>query len=169
MWVVEKVAIALIWIAVPVTVGLALAFDSRLVPLNTDAAADVGRTLILLIFVFLIVERALEAIVSAWREPGKRSRQPSGDGEPSSDFLDYTQMTRIITLALALLMGLLVSAVGIRVLEPIVDSSSLGELGSQARWFRSVDVLLTGGVISGGSEGVHKLMKVYDKLTSSAS
>ena len=30
MIIVEKVAIALIWIAVPVTVGVALAFDSRL-------------------------------------------------------------------------------------------------------------------------------------------
>ena len=146
MIIVEKVAIALIWIAVPVTVGVALAFDSRLVPLNTDAAADIGRPLILLIFVSLIVERALEAIVSAWREPRKRQLRIPEDPDESPEFQRYTHMTRIITLALALLMGLLVSAVGIRVLEPIVDSSSLRELGSQARWFRSLDVLLTGGV-----------------------
>ena len=73
MRVLEKLTIVVIWAAVPLTIALPLAFNTRLVLLNTDAAADVGRTLILLIFTSLIVERALEAVISAWREPRKRT------------------------------------------------------------------------------------------------
>lgn len=163
--VVEKVVIGTIWAAVPVVIVLIIILDPKVVPLNTDAARDIGQTLLLLMFIALIVERALEAIISAWRGPGKQRLKPTtAEESPSPEYLSYTHATRIIVLALALLLGLLIAAVGIRVIEPIVDSTALEKLGNQDRWFRSIDVLLTGGVIAGGSEGIHKIAKVFDRL-----
>ena len=61
-----------------------------------------------------IWEISVEAIIST------EERQKSND---EKELEDYVHMTRVVTLAGALLLGLMVSSVGIRVLEPIVTSS----------------------------------------------
>ena len=66
-------------------------------------------------------------------------------------------------------MGLLISAVGIRTLESMVDRNALTEISRlQSLVFRLVDVLLTGGVIAGGSEGIHKIANIYNAFTERA-
>jgi hypothetical protein len=71
----------------------------------------------------------------------------------------YKSDTRIIALWTSLLFGLLMSAIGIRSIEPLV----IVDLDSpiQVIIFRCLDALLTGGLIAGGSEGIHKLIKVF--------
>ena len=63
----------------------------------------------------------------------------------------------------------LISAVGIRMLESIVDRNALNEITRlQTFVFRLVDVLLTCGVIAGGSEGIHKIANIYNAFTEQA-
>ncbi|WP_414544151.1 hypothetical protein [Nostoc sp. CCY0012] len=50
------------------------------------------------------------------------------------------------------------SAVGIRALETFVNIQGLPD--NQVTVFRWLDVFLTGGLIAGGSEGIHKLTQV---------
>jgi hypothetical protein len=71
----------------------------------------------------------------------------------------YKSETRIIALWTSLLFGLLMSAIGIRSIEPLI----IVDLDSpiQVVIFRCLDALLTGGLIAGGSEGIHKLIKVF--------
>ena len=71
----------------------------------------------------------------------------------------YKSDTRIIALWTSLLFGLLMSAIGIRSIEPLVfiDSNNL----IQVVIFRCLDALLTGGLIAGGSEGIHKIIQVF--------
>lgn len=71
----------------------------------------------------------------------------------------YKSDTRIIALWTSLLFGLLISAIGIRSIEPLVIMDSDNPM--QVIIFRCLDALLTGGLIAGGSEGIHKLIKVF--------
>lgn len=71
----------------------------------------------------------------------------------------YKSDTRIIALWTSLLFGLLISAIGIRSIEPLVIIDSDNSM--QVILFRCLDALLTGGLIAGGSEGIHKLIQVF--------
>lgn len=72
--------------------------------------------------------------------------------------LAYKSDTRIIALWTSLLFGLLLSAIGIRLLEPLIIINFNNPV--QVIVFRCLDSLLTGGVIAGGSEGIHKIVQV---------
>ena len=62
----------------------------------------------------------------------------------------------------SLIFGLLISAIGFRALQSIVDIEAWkGITGNQLNAFYLVDILLTSGLIAGGSDGVHKLMQIY--------
>ncbi len=71
----------------------------------------------------------------------------------------YKSDTRIIALWTSLLFGLLISAIGIRSIEPLVILDLDNPI--QVVIFRCVDALLTGGLIAGGSEGIHQIIKVF--------
>ncbi|MEH2406356.1 hypothetical protein [Nostoc sp.] len=87
--------------------------------------------------------------------------------QPQIDYLNekerqrtaYKSDTRIIALWTSLLFGLLMSAIGIRSIEPLVVIDLDNPI--QVVLFRCLDALLTGGLIAGGSEGIHKLIKVF--------
>lgn len=71
----------------------------------------------------------------------------------------YKSDTRTIALWTSLLFGLLISAIGIRSIEPLVVIDFSNPI--QIVIFRCLDGLLTGGLIAGGSEGIHKLIQVF--------
>ncbi|EKQ67710.1 hypothetical protein OsccyDRAFT_3998 [Leptolyngbyaceae cyanobacterium JSC-12] len=77
----------------------------------------------------------------------------------------YKSETRRIALWLALFIGLLISGVGIRALETLVTIQEFDQepmfYNGQIFIFRSLDTLLTGGLIAGGSDGIHKLVRVF--------
>ncbi|MBG1271158.1 hypothetical protein [Nostoc sp. WHI] len=71
----------------------------------------------------------------------------------------YKSDTRTIALWTSLLFGLLISAIGIRSIEPLIVIDFNNPI--QVVIFRCLDALLTGGLIAGGSEGIHKLIQVF--------
>jgi len=76
--------------------------------------------------------------------------------------LNYRAHTRIIALRFGLLFGLLISVAGIRTLGILVDEQLVSSLPVfQGVLFHGIDVLLTGGVIAGGSDGIHKMAELY--------
>jgi hypothetical protein len=74
----------------------------------------------------------------------------------------YKSETRKIALWTALLFGLLISGVGVRSLDTLVQPAQ-GSLysGIQSLLFHFLDVLLTGGLIAGGSDGIHKITQLF--------
>ena len=74
----------------------------------------------------------------------------------------YKSQTRKIALWTALFVGLLVSGVGIRSLDSLIQPVQ-GSMysGIQSLAFRCLDVLLTGGLIAGGSDGIHKITQLF--------
>ncbi|MHC5597150.1 MAG: hypothetical protein ACYTXC_14610 [Nostoc sp.] len=71
----------------------------------------------------------------------------------------YKSDTRTIALWISLLFGLLISAIGIRSIEPLVVIDLDNPI--QVVIFRCLDALLTGGLIAGGSQGIHQIIKVF--------
>lgn len=74
--------------------------------------------------------------------------------------LDYSSKTRNIAMWSGLLCGILISAAGLRTLQSFV------EFENDINWFQQdlfhfLDVLLTGGLIAGGSDSIHKLTELY--------
>ncbi|AFY35055.1 hypothetical protein Cal7507_4694 [Calothrix sp. PCC 7507] len=74
--------------------------------------------------------------------------------------ISYKSDTRIIALWTSLSLGLLLSTIGIRSIEPLVVVDDVVN-PIQIIIFRCLDALLTGGLIAGGSEGIHKLIQVF--------
>jgi hypothetical protein len=154
--------------------------------------ADVAQLMTILFLVAVLAERALEIFVSTWRGPVATEHEsavrkatddvtrltPLAQAKPraladAQAALDearrqeqtYRCGTRQVALWGALGLGLLVSGVGLRALETLIDPAANGwSVGGQGMAFRLVDVLLTGGVIAGGSEGIHRVAAVCDNF-----
>lgn len=82
--------------------------------------------------------------------------------EAQIDLANYRNTTKNVISLLSLLAGIVISLAGVRILQPFADVSLVGK---QLSLFNAVDVLLTGGLLAGGSAGVHRLTKVYEDVT----
>jgi hypothetical protein len=184
--------IALVPIGAIVTFPVWLA-PARIV-VKEFSAAEVIQLLTVLFLAAVLAERALEIFVGTWRtaaatqleltvhgleeDVARLSAESPVDQRAVADAraaLDkarrqerqYRCGTRQAALRVGLALGLLVSGVGLRALETFIDPALSGWSANQSAAFRLVDVLLTGGVIAGGSEGIHRIATVFDNFLSS--
>lgn len=77
----------------------------------------------------------------------------------------YKNKTQQLTILYGLVLGIIVSLIGFRVLDPFVDSeamkaASVSLTDLQRKILAFIDVLLTGFLIGGGADGLHKLISV---------
>src|SRR6266511_90041 len=75
----------------------------------------------------------------------------------------FKSQTRKFALWTALFFGLLISGVGVRSLDSLVEpvaQNSIRTDSIQMFVFRFLDTLLTGGLIAGGSDGIHKITQL---------
>lgn len=151
---------------------------------------DIVRLLTSILFIALLLERFLEVFISTWREPDANRLEQDADslekkisvlgdknGEDAQEDLEellsqlektkkesteYKSGTKQRALRAAFVLGILISAVGVRALQEIMDPESLKNLSTnQAFAFLLIDVLMTGGLIAGGSEGIHRIVNVF--------
>ncbi len=164
--------------------------DARALELRPFGVAEASRLLSSLVFIALFVERALEVFVAAWRDPGaderdlalqelqKRLSELQGARASTEDVAQeiqtavrnqtiYRTETKKIALRSGLALGVIVSAVGFRVLAELV--SDLPSEGFQGSAFALVDIFLTGAVIAGGADGIHKIANLYGDFMDSTS
>ncbi len=126
------------------------------------------------------LERALEVYISTSRGPGamqldneivmiKHEIETKPDSaELKSRLMKvkqerelYRLETKKRSLWVGLLFGVLISAVGIRTLGVLV--AGLEDLKHfQQQVLNIIDVLLTGGLLAGGSDGLHKFSQLYN-------
>jgi hypothetical protein len=138
------------------------------------SAADLLRLLGSLAVVALLVERTIEVSVGAWR--GKVTDRLLSSAESAklalisapanialhetvvakeAELVDYRAETKKLALRVAVLLGLLVAATGFRTIETLVTSIGTGFTGGL---FRLLDLVMTGTVIGGGSEAIHRMI-----------
>ena len=142
-----------------------------------------------LFLVSLFIERALEVFVTSWRgedtdkielaiattqdQMSKAKGQALADAEENLmarqlDLARYKSGTRRKAFVGGVLVGLIISALGVRALQLFVDPAAFATLTTaQQRLFTVADVLLTGGAIGGGADGMHKLVSVFTNFMDS--
>lgn len=137
--------------------------------------------------VTLFVERAQEVILTNWRAYGSealdlaltaQARQVArmaqeGNGteldeaearleQLRQEKLRYRARTRIYAMRIGVIMGVAVSMAGLRTLGVLVPEATVQAFGLlQQILFHTMDVIITGGVIAGGSDGIHKMAEWY--------
>lgn len=139
-----------------------------------------------LVLISLFIERALEVFLTAWRGKdsanlalaiqGAKTRLAGGYAAALADLQsgeklhnDYKSDTQRVAFLAALALGIVVSALGVRGLSLFIDPAAFKELSSiQRTWFNAMDVLLTGALLGGGSEGLHKLVTVFTNFMDTA-
>ena len=142
-----------------------------------EGTADLLQRIAPLFLIALFVERALEVFISAWRGPEERVRKAARattlgkiTPEENARLVEYKSETLRIALSAGIALGIVVSAVGVRALALFMYPDQIEALaGWQRSLFTSVDVLVTGAVIGGGADGLHKIVKVFTSFLETSS
>ena len=134
-----------------------------------------------LVMFALFIERVLEVFLTSWRahrtaelkEQAAYVRPKSSKQEsrlPDEEtYRQYRSQTQRIAFFAGTTLGVVVAALGIRVLELSVDPTVFASLPHvQQRLFRTTDVLMTGAVLGGGSDALHQLVMVFTNFMGTA-
>ena len=114
-------------------------------------------------FLTLIVERFADVVITAprefhkekiWREIAQAKENKLSTDELQSELRGYRMDTLKQTMALNLFLGFCIGCAGYRVLSMITGAGH--DLGSiQKLIYHASDILLTAGLIAGGSKGIN--------------
>ncbi|HWR14056.1 MAG TPA: hypothetical protein VN577_04465 [Terriglobales bacterium] len=164
-------------VAMAITVAFAVVagvWKPEFVQLWNFGRDDFLRVLTQLIAIALIIERAVEVLISPLRseETERRRLALAIQSERASDiesvlpyinpYVGWRSDTQKIAFSISLGLGLLVAIIGMRALQFLADPVVLNGLrGTQATLFRIVDVVLTGALLAGGADGLHKLASLF--------
>lgn len=185
----KSIVLYAVFLAAVILLVVRYSFGS--VTLRTIDESKIFALLGSLMVLALFLERALEVFVATSRSPGAidldtriecmekeiatlgeaGEKEKIGNAKTKLADLEkqrviYKSETRKVSLWLALAFGILVSAVGIRTLGSLVTEQDLRSLaGLQKSLFDLVDVFVTGGLLAGGSDGIHQLAKIYTNYT----
>lgn len=142
-------------------------------------------TLTWMFTVALFLERAVEVIVIVLRDDGAGALQGKVDAEQArlgeskrvnatvavnldalqlaqADLTRYRADTKELALCLSFVLGIVVSLAGVRAFASIVSNVPV------SNWlFPSADVIVTGAVLAGGSEGIHQMTNVLSNFLES--
>ncbi len=123
----------------------------------------------ILYIVALFVERSLEVLIKAWRQGGKsrleeevRSAEADAKAEAEKNLGEYRTGTQRRALLVGLTLGVLVSLSGVRLLGPIFEFDVSDPWSFQQAVFQFTDIIVTAGLIAGGSATIHELMALVD-------
>ena len=123
----------------------------------------------ILYIVALFVERSLEVFIKAWRQGRKshleeaaRSAAEGTKAEAKRALEDYRAGTQRRALLIGLTLGILVSLSGIRILGSIFEFGVAAAWSFQQAVFQFTDIVVTAGLIAGGSATIHELMALID-------
>jgi hypothetical protein len=166
-----------LWVLLAILLALAipLAWGADSLQLKQDlAVGDVTRLLTTFFVLALFVERTLEVFITAWRgeETVKRENEIQAEKQKAAPddlitkanwLAEYKCETQAIALRTGLALGVLIAAVGVRSFEVFVAAPGAQD-GMQAGTFKVLDVLVSGGIIGGGSDAIHKMMNVITEF-----
>jgi hypothetical protein len=144
------------------------------------SAADFTQQLTPLVLIPLFIERSLEVFITVWR--GEKAEQLQRDVEKATALKDnakvqdatdaltkYQFATQQIALPSALFLGIVIASLGVRGLGNFADLDKLTDHPTQKYLFNVADVLLTGALMGGGSDFMHKIITTFTDLMDATS
>lgn len=124
----------------------------------------------ILYIVALFVERSLQVLIKAWRQGGKsgleenaKSAEGNDKAKAEKELQEYKTGTQRRALLVGLTLGIMVSLAGVRLLGPIFPLEGVSA-PLQRAVFHFTDIILTAGLIAGGSSTIHELMALVDEF-----
>lgn len=129
----------------------------------TGALTQLGILYVLAIF----VERGLEVFIKAWRRAGRSELErelnvleegSEAEKEKRREIDRYREGTRRRALLTGLAIGVVLALAGVRTLAVMFDDGAASWF--QGFLFQFADVLVTAGLIAGGSSAVHEVMSL---------
>jgi hypothetical protein len=164
---------------------LAVAFFGAFLKWNglnfTVKLTDVPGLLAPLAVAATFIERAVEILISPWRDTGANklqkvldaiksrpadsaaSEKNATDLQVASDALDeYRGRTQQYAFAVSLTLSMLASISGVRALWPFLNATKFADSGTtshpQQVFFLCVDVVLSAALLAGGADGIHSVV-----------
>ena len=132
---------------------------------SSEALANVGNVLAPLVLIAAFIERAVEVLLTPvrgdqtdmLRHKIEDAKQAGSDtAQLERRLAEYKLGTRRQAFFLAVAIGLLASVLGVRGLEGLLETAPAR--GSSLQFF---DVVLTGVVLGGGADGIHKPIQAF--------
>jgi hypothetical protein len=162
-------------VVVVLVVIVIVLYPPDLVSFSDSNIADYMNLLAPLVLISLFIERALEVFLTVWRGPGSSKKElalKQSKSQPNmqldsvhdkeDDLLDHKNHTQRLAFMASVILGVIISAMGIRALELFVDADAFAELHDFQRvLFQIVDVLITGALLGGGADGIHKIVSAF--------
>ena len=155
------------------TLALIAVRNPPLVALRHLSVEHVVGTLAALALISAFLERAVEVFVAAWRVGEQqqleiklgRMRATRSSGDDVKDcrlqISRFRHETRMYAVAASLILGILVSLAGVRALAAIVESGQADQGFWHEKLFSVLDVLITGAILSGGADAIHKVVATF--------
>jgi hypothetical protein len=160
-------------LAVILTLALIAVRNPPLVKFRELSLEDVVGTLAALAIISAFLERAVEVFVAAWRVGEQQQLEiklqrlradRAGSAEVKALRLQLNQFrheTRMYSLAVSVVLGILVSLAGVRALAAVVESGQIEQGYWHNGFFNVLDVLITGALLSGGADAIHKVVSTF--------
>lgn len=137
-------------------------------PKALEAAADLATSLFV---VALFLERALAVIndllFGKEQQLADAAFFASGSATARKGLAEVSSKKEMTRLAVGFLFGLLVSGAGPRTLEGLLNLSALQISDSHRALFYGVDIVLTAGLLAGGSNGLALIIEILKKRAQS--
>lgn len=148
------------------------------------SAAEFVQQITPLFLIALLIERSIEVVLTPWRakestvksvavETVKKEIQKGTKEDKDlvplhDDLVAYKGTTQRIAFLMALALGIVVSTLGVRLLGIFADPAAFKALPSaQQNLFNGLDVILTGALLAGGSDGLHKFVSIFTNFADS--
>ncbi len=159
-----------------IIVIFAVVLHLRDIPFGPYDTGDIVMMLLMMSFIALIIERAVEVVMIVLRKAGEKElqdkvneleKQLKEKGECDNSLPDaeaelrnYKANTCICALSLLFVLGIIISAIGLRVLLPLVNMAVFKDISSRQKTiFNVIDIVLTGALLGGGSKGIHEIVE----------
>jgi len=119
------------------------------------------------------IERAVEVVITPWRDKGAKQLQDDIDAAPAdkkkdaSDALNaYVGKTTQYAFTVAVIFGLVAAMVGVRALWPFLNPNAISYFGTapataQKNTFIVFDVVLSAALMAGGANGIHSVITAF--------
>jgi len=169
-----KTSITWFFILLILASAMVFSMHPEVITLADYTVSDYVELMTPFLLVALFIERALEVFLTVWRGPksaemehdlkfqkGKKGGADAGKTEERK-LLAYKQGTQARAFGVAVVVGIIISALGLRALEMLFDAdvfASLPEL--QRGMIQVLDILITGALLGGGADGVHKVLALF--------